>query len=89
MPMLVQCIPFSFISVRFVIPSYGATAAVGVLLALMLVLHIAREVRIDPNKIWNLCILMLFTALAGSRLLLVIANWTVLRHHPLWVLGSR
>ncbi|MGC1423914.1 MAG: prolipoprotein diacylglyceryl transferase family protein [Terracidiphilus sp.] len=70
-----------------VIPSYGATAAIGVLLALMLALHIARELRIDPNKIWNLCILMLFTALAGSRLLLVIANWTVLRHHPLWMLG--
>ena len=70
-----------------VIPSYGATAAVGVLLALMLALHAARKLHIDPNKIWNLCILMLFTALAGSRLLLVIANWTVLRHHPLWMLG--
>jgi phosphatidylglycerol---prolipoprotein diacylglyceryl transferase len=70
-----------------VIPSYGVTAAVGVLLALMLALHTARKLHIDPNKIWNLCILMLFTALAGSRLLLVIANWTVLRHHPLWMLG--
>jgi len=70
-----------------VIPSYGATAAVGVLLALMLALHTARKLLVDPNKIWNLCILMLFTALIGSRLLLVIANWTVLRHHPLWMLG--
>ncbi len=69
------------------IPSYGATAAAGVLLALMLALHTARKLGIDPNKIWNLCILMLFTALVGSRLLLVIANWTVLRNHPLWMLG--
>ncbi|MGA9584138.1 MAG: prolipoprotein diacylglyceryl transferase family protein [Terracidiphilus sp.] len=72
---------------RLVIPSYGATAAVGVLVALMLALHTARKLGIDPNRIWNLCILMLFTALVGSRVLLVIVNWTVLRHHPLWMLG--
>jgi phosphatidylglycerol---prolipoprotein diacylglyceryl transferase len=70
-----------------VIPSYGATAAVGVLLALFLALRIAGKLRIDPNRVWNLCILMLFTALVGSRLLLVVANWTTLRHHPLWMLG--
>ena len=70
-----------------VIPSYGAVAALGLLLALMLALRIARTIGIDPNRIWNLCILMLFTALLGSRLLLVIANWNVLRSHPLWVLS--
>ena len=70
-----------------VIPSYGATAAAGVLLALMLAMHTARKLGVDPNQIWNLCILMLFAALLGSRLLLVIANWTVLRHHPLWMLS--
>ncbi len=53
----------------------------------MLALHTARKLQIDPNKIWNLCILMLFTALVGSRLLLVMTNWTVLRHHPLWILS--
>lgn len=70
-----------------VIPSYGATAAAGVLLGLMLAMHTARKIGVDPNRIWSLCILMLFTALVGSRLLLVIANWTVLRHHPLWILS--
>lgn len=70
-----------------VIPSYGAIAAVGVLSALMLALHLARKLHLDPNRIWNLSILMLFTALLASRLLLVVANWTVLRNHPLWMLG--
>jgi phosphatidylglycerol---prolipoprotein diacylglyceryl transferase len=70
-----------------VIPSYGAVAAFGLLLALMLALRIARRIGIDPNRIWNLCILMLFTALVGSRLLLVAANWAVLRSHPLWILS--
>jgi phosphatidylglycerol---prolipoprotein diacylglyceryl transferase len=71
----------------FVIPSYGATAAAGVLLALMLAMHTAHKLGIDPNRVWSLSILLLFTALVGSRLLLVIANWTVLRHHPLWMLS--
>jgi phosphatidylglycerol:prolipoprotein diacylglycerol transferase len=70
-----------------VIPSYGAVAALGLLLSLMLALRIARRIGVDPNRIWNLCILMLFTALIGSRLLLVAANWKVLRDHPLWALS--
>lgn len=71
----------------FVIPSYGATTAWGVLLALALVLHMARKLSLDANRIWNLCVIMLFAALVGARLLLIVANWTVLRHHPLWMLS--
>ena len=70
-----------------VIPAYGALAAFGVLLALMLAQRTARTVGIDPNKVWNLCIVSLFTALVGSRILLVIVNWTTLRSHPLWIFG--
>lgn len=70
-----------------VIPSYGAVAALGVLLALALVLHMARRLRIDSNRIWNLSVIMLFTALVGARLLLIIANWTALRQHPMWMLS--
>lgn len=71
----------------FLIPSYGAIAALGVLVALTVALYTARRLHIDPNRIWNLCVIVLFTALIGSRLLLVIANWPVLRHHPVWMFG--
>lgn len=71
----------------FVIPSYGALAALGVLVALTAALYTARKLGVDPNRIWNLCVIVLFAALVGSRLLLVIANWSVLRHHPIWVLS--
>jgi len=84
---LFQVHPVLFHIGALVIPSYGAVAALGLLLALMLGLRTARKIGIDPNRIWNLCILMLFTALIGSRLLLVVANWKVLRSHPLWVLS--
>ncbi len=59
----------------------------GVLLALALVQRTARIAGVDAGKIWNLCILGLFAALAAARLLLVVANWSALKHHPAWMLG--
>ncbi len=70
-----------------VIPSYGAITALGVLVALMLAQRTSRIAGVDAGKIWNLCILSLFAALAAARLLLVAANWGVLRAHPAWLLG--
>jgi phosphatidylglycerol:prolipoprotein diacylglycerol transferase len=69
------------------IPSYGAMAAVGVLLALFPAEREARLAGLDAGKVWNLCVVMLFAALIGSRLLLVALNWTDLRLHPAWMLG--
>jgi phosphatidylglycerol:prolipoprotein diacylglycerol transferase len=37
--------------------------------------------------VWNLCVVALFAALIGSRLLLVAFNWSELRLHPMWLLG--
>jgi len=68
-----------------IIPSYGAFAALGMLLALMLAQRTARTADIDPNKIWTLSIVALFIGLFGSRVVLIIANWPVLRSRPLWV----
>lgn len=70
-----------------VVPSYGAVAAMGVLLALLLAQHTARVTRLAPNHVWNLCVMALFAALIGSRLLLVVINWRDLLQHPMWMLG--
>lgn len=69
------------------IPSYGASAAVGVLLALFLAQRTARIAGLDAGKVWNLCVMALFAALTGSRLLLVALNFADLRLHPSWMLG--
>ncbi len=69
------------------IPAYGATTAVGVLLALFLTQRTARIAGADAGKVWNLCVVSLFAALVCSRLLLVVLNWTALRVHPAWLLG--
>ncbi len=69
------------------VPSYGVMAALGVLLALSLALRTARVTGVNPNYLWNLCIIALFVAIAGSRLLLVVLNWTIVRAHPAWLLS--
>lgn len=71
----------------FVIPSYGALTAIGVLAGLMLALHTARVTGVSPSHLWNLFVFSLFAALVGSRLLLVAMNWRILAHHPLWMLS--
>jgi phosphatidylglycerol:prolipoprotein diacylglycerol transferase len=62
-------------------------AALGVLLALFLAQRTARIVGVDAGHVWNLCVVALFAALAGQRLLLVAMNWSELRRHPSWIQG--
>jgi phosphatidylglycerol:prolipoprotein diacylglycerol transferase len=69
------------------IPSYGALAAAGVLLTLVLAQRTARLAGISPSQVWNVCIVALFAALVGSRLLLAALNWGELLRHPLWIFG--
>ncbi len=70
-----------------VIPSYGALSALGVLLALFLAQRTARIAGVNATQLWNLCVIGLFAALAGERLLLIAVNWSDLRRHPGWMLG--
>lgn len=68
------------------IPSYGAVAALGVLLALALVQRTARLACVDAAQVWNLCVVALFAAIAAQRLLLLAVNWTDIERHPAWML---
>ncbi len=69
------------------IPSYGALAAAGVLLALLVAQRTARMVGVSPSQVWNVCVVALIAALMGSRLLLAALNWGELLRHPLWIFG--
>jgi phosphatidylglycerol---prolipoprotein diacylglyceryl transferase len=69
------------------IPSYGALAAAGVLLTLVLAHRTARIAGVSPTQVWNVCVVALIAALVGSRLLLAALNWEELLRHPLWIFG--
>ena len=85
--MLAQVHPVLFHIGAVLIPSYGASAAVGVLLALFLAQRTARIAGLNTGHVWNLCVVALFTALLAQRLLLVGLNLRGLRHHPSWLLA--
>ena len=84
---LTQVHPVLFHIGAIVIPSYGALSALGVVLALLLAQRTARIAGVNAAQVWNLCVVALFAALVGERVLLVAMNWRDLRRHPGWMLG--
>jgi len=70
-----------------VVPSYGACAALGVLLALWLAQWTAHKTGLNPRHAWNMVVLAVFASLALSRLVLIAMNLSDLRRHPSWLLA--
>lgn len=70
-----------------IVPSYGALAAAGALLGLLLAQRTARRAGLNTAHVWNLCVVSLFAALVAQRLLLVIVNARDLGRHPAWLLS--
>jgi phosphatidylglycerol---prolipoprotein diacylglyceryl transferase len=69
------------------VPSYGACAALGVLLALALAQLTAQRTGLNPRHAWNMLVLAVFASLAASRLVLIALNLSDLRRHPRWLLA--
>jgi phosphatidylglycerol:prolipoprotein diacylglycerol transferase len=69
------------------VPSYGACAALGVLLALAVAQWTARRTGLNPRHAWNMLVLAVFASLAVSRLVLIAINLSDLRRHPAWLLA--
>jgi phosphatidylglycerol---prolipoprotein diacylglyceryl transferase len=66
----------------FIIPSYGVLLAAGILCGLAFSAALARRAGLDSEKIWNLGLIGVVTAIMGARLLLALANWSSLRAVP-------
>jgi phosphatidylglycerol:prolipoprotein diacylglycerol transferase len=66
----------------FIIPTYGVLLAAGILCGLALSLALARRAGLDSEKIWNLGLIGVVTAIVGARLLLALANWSSFRGAP-------
>jgi phosphatidylglycerol:prolipoprotein diacylglycerol transferase len=79
--------PVLFKMGALLVPSYGVAAAVGLLLALALAQRTARMTGVAPAQMWNLCVVSLFAALLGSRLMLIAVNWRDVMRHPAWILS--
>jgi phosphatidylglycerol---prolipoprotein diacylglyceryl transferase len=79
--------PLLFHTGSLAIPTYGVFTAAALLAALALCVVLARRAGLPADRVWNLGLIAILTALFASRLLVVAANLRVFARHPFWVLG--
>jgi len=68
------------------IPTFGALAAIGLMLALALSLRTAAVVGLNPDLVWNAGLFAVIAAFVLSRLLLVATNFHSFLTYPILVL---
>ena len=76
---------FQFGSVA--IPTAGVITAIAVIAALFTVRVTARRLELNPEKVWDLGIVGVLTALFAPRLILIFTNWKDFIAHPMWLIG--
>ena len=59
----------------FSLPTYGVLIAIGFLVGISLSARLARRSGIDPERITNLGIVLLVSAIVGAKLFLIADNW--------------
>jgi len=62
--------------------SYGLFVAIGAWVGISIGSRNAERRGLDPNKSWNLGLLMVLTGLLGAKILLVLNDWNHFLHHP-------
>ena len=66
----------------FSLPTYGLLVATGVIVGLAIAARLSERQGIDPEKAWNLGILVVLGAIVGAKLLLIINDFGYYSRHP-------
>ena len=66
---------------RFFLPTYGLLVASGVLIGLWISVRNSARQGIDPDKAWNLGIVVVLCGIVGAKILYVIYDWN---NYPHW-----
>ncbi len=69
------------------IPTAAVLTGIAIVVALFTARITARRLELDPEKVWDLGIVGVLTALFAPRLIVVFANWKDFLAHPLWMIG--
>ena len=69
------------------IPTYGACTALALVLVLAVSVFAAKRAGLNADKVWNLDLVAILTALFVSRIVLILGDPNVYRKHPFWLLG--
>jgi len=65
---------------RFFLPTYGLLVATGVLIGLWISVRNSARQGIDPDKAWNLGIVVVLCGIVGAKILYVIYDWNTYPH---------
>ena len=68
------------------VPTYGAVAALGLVLAILLAARCARLLGLNDEAVWNLCLLSAVGTLVVSRLVIVAQVPSAFLHYPMYIL---
>jgi phosphatidylglycerol:prolipoprotein diacylglycerol transferase len=71
---------------RFILPTYGVLATIGLIAALSLSLRTATFAGIDPDGLWDAGVFLIVSAVILSRLVLVVENFKSFVSYPFVVL---
>jgi phosphatidylglycerol:prolipoprotein diacylglycerol transferase len=69
------------------VPTYGVCMALALLAGLAVSVLAAKLARVSAEKVWNLDLIAILTALFAGRLLMVLMHPHLFRDHPFWLLG--
>lgn len=74
--------PQLFHSGRFFLPTYGVLVSIGVLVGLWISVRNSQRQGIDPEKAWNLGILVVLCGILGAKILYILVDLSYYRAHP-------
>jgi phosphatidylglycerol---prolipoprotein diacylglyceryl transferase len=66
----------------FGLPTYGFLVSLGVLLGLWISVRNSEKQGIDPEKAWNLGILVVLCGIIGAKILYILVDWSSYASHP-------
>lgn len=69
----------------FEIPSYGVMQLIAWLVGIYLATKEAKRNGVDPNKVTDLCVYLLISAIIGSRIWYVVEHWREFSHNILGI----
>ncbi len=74
--------PYLFHIGRYAQPTYGVMCALGMIVGLWVVFRLARQQHMDPDKMWNLGALAIFSGIVGARILMILVDLRHYIEHP-------
>jgi phosphatidylglycerol---prolipoprotein diacylglyceryl transferase len=67
---------------NFSLPTYGFLVSLGVLIGLWISVRNSEKQGIDPEKAWNLGILVVLAGIVGAKVLLILNDWSYYTSNP-------